>query len=361
VKNSTFASSSGLQTDKGQTLMSTQKIVNPNDLAHFSDKKLEKALTRARSISWNNFGKKIRFYAPSFIHYRTSHFHSSPTAFPTISITGSSCALKCKHCGGKVLNTMISAPTPEELINVCLSLKEKGALGCLVSGGCLPDGSIPFDKFIDAIAKVKQDTGLTVIVHTGVIDVSTATRLRKAGVDAALIDVIGSDETICEIFQLNVKVDDYRSSLEALRKAGIPTVPHVLVGLHYGKIKGEFQVLKIISEYAPSAVIVIALMPIHGTPMEKVNPPTPEDIAKVLVTARLMMPRIPVALGCMRPKGDHRIRTDALAVEAGVNAIAFPTEEAIHLAESIGLEITFSSLCCSQVFDDVKREVSAEV
>jgi uncharacterized radical SAM superfamily protein len=341
--------------------MTTQKIGDHNDLAHANDEELKKSLSTARSISWKNFGKKIRFYAPSFIHYKTSHFHSVPDAFPTVSITGSSCALKCQHCGGKVLNTMISAPTPEELVNVCVGLQEKGALGCLISGGCLPDGSIPFNKFIDAIARVKQGTGLTVIVHTGVIDLSTATRLRKAGIDAALIDVIGSDETIREIYQLDVKVDDYRSSLEALRKVGIPTVPHVLVGLHYGKIKGEFQALKIISEYTPSAVIIIALMPIRGTPMENLDPPTPENITNVLITARLMMPKTPIVLGCMRPKGEHRIRTDALALEAGVNAIAFPTEEAIHLAESMGLEITFSSLCCSQVFDDIKREVSTEV
>jgi uncharacterized radical SAM superfamily protein len=341
--------------------MTAQKIGDHNDLPHTNDEELRKSLSTARSISRKNFGKKIRFYAPSFIHYENSYFRSSPTAFPTISITGSSCALKCKHCGGKVLNTMISAPTPEDLVNVCLSLKGKGALGCLISGGCLPDGSIPFNKFIDAIAKVKRDTGLTVIVHTGVIDLPTARKLRKAGVDAALIDVIGSDETIHEIYQLNVKVDDYRGSLEALHKVGIPTVPHVLVGLHYGKIRGEFQALKIISEYAPSAVIIIALMPIHDTPMENVNPPMPEDIAKVLMTARLMMPKTPIVLGCMRPKGEHRIRTDALAVEAGVNAIAFPTEEAIHLAESMDLEIAFSSLCCSQVFDDIKREASTEV
>ena len=94
-------------------------------------------------------------------------------------------------------------------------------------------------------------------------------------------------------------------------------------------------------------------MPIRGTPMEKVNPPTPEDIAKVLVTARLMMPQTPIVLGCMRPKGEHRTKTDTLAVEAGVNAIAFPAEEATHLAESMGLEITFSSLCCSQIFEDI--------
>jgi uncharacterized radical SAM superfamily protein len=127
----------------------------------------------------------------------------------------------------------------------------------------------------------------------------------------------------------------------------------MLVGLHYGKLKGEFQALKMISNYSPSAIIMIAFMPIHGTPMEKVKPPDPEDIAKVLLTAKLMMPEMPIALGCMRPKGKHRTMTDTLAVKAGVDAIAFPDEEAIQLAESLGLEISFSPICCSQIFTDL--------
>jgi uncharacterized radical SAM superfamily protein len=65
------------------------------------------------------------------------------------------------------------------------------------------------------------------------------------------------------------------------------------------------------------------------------------------------MPDIPLVLGCMRPKDENRIKTDVLAVKAGVNAIAFPSEEAIKLAKSMNLKITFSSLCCSQIFSDV--------
>ena len=301
-----------------------------------------------------NSSKKIRFYAPSFIYYKTGYFCSSPTAFPSISITGSSCALKCKHCDGKVLNTMFPVLTPKGLFNLCVKLKNEGAIGCLISGGCLPDGSVPLDKFVDAIAKVKSELGLTIAAHTGVIDFSTARRLKGAGVDAALIDIIGSDETIREVYQLKVSVEDFEKSLRALHESGIPFVPHVLVGLHYGKLRGELQALKMISKYSPSAVIIIAFMPIRGTPMEKVDPPEPEDIAKVLVTARFMMPQTPIVLGCMRPKGKHRTRTDTLAVEAGVNAIAFPAKEAIQLAKLMGLEITFSSLCCSQIFEDIK-------
>jgi uncharacterized radical SAM superfamily protein len=125
--------------------------------------------------------------------------------------------------------------------------------------------------------------------------------------------------------------------------------------LHYGKLKGEFEALEMISHYSPSAVIVIALMPIHGTTMETATPPKPLDIAKVLVASRLMLPETPLVLGCMRPKGKQKTETDLMAVKAGANAIAFPAEQAIKLAESMQIETSFSSLCCSQIFDDLKR------
>jgi len=319
--------------------------------------RLEESLKTARGITYQSFGKKIRFYAPSFMYYKTNYFCSPPSAFPSISVTGSFCALRCKHCDGKVLNTMLPARTPEQLINVCKQIKENSGVGCLISGGCLPDGSVPLDKFVDAIAQVKRDFGLTVVVHTGVIDVSLAKRLKEARVDAALIDIIGSDETIRKIYQLNVTVADYERSLRALSESGLSLVPHVLVGLHYGRLVGEFEALQMISKHSPSAVIVIALMPIRGTSMEGSAPPEPEDIARVLVTARLMMPKTPLVLGCMRPRGSHRAQTDQLALKAGVNAIAFPHEQAIKCAESMGLEVSFSSLCCSQIFEDIKHGI----
>ena len=297
--------------------------------------------------------RKICFYAPSFMYYKTSYYSSSPNDFPTISVTGKRCALQCKHCGGKVLETMYPATTPKALFELCAKLKHDGALGCLISGGCLPDGSVPLKAFVGAIEKIKRELGLTVFVHTGIIDYETAKRLKKSGVDSALIDVIGFDETIKEIYNLKVTVRDYENSLRALDKAGLVFVPHVIVGLHHGELKGELKALEIISQTSPSALVVIAFMPIHGTGMEMAKPPKPLAIAKVILLARKMFPKTPLVLGCMRPKGKHRVETDILAIKAGVNALAFPTEEAIRFAETRGYEIVFSSFCCSQVYSDV--------
>jgi uncharacterized radical SAM superfamily protein len=252
---------------------------------------------------------------------------------------------------------MYPAVSGKALVELCRDLTSKGAKGCLISGGCSYDGSVPLGKFVDAIAEIKRDLGLTVLVHTGVVSIELAEELSRASVDAALIDIIGSDETIREIYNLDVTVEDFKKSLMALQDAHIPTVPHVLVGLHYGKIKGEIEALKIISNYSPSALIIIAFMPIRGTSMEDVSPPSPLEIGKILLAARFMMPSTPIALGCMRPTGSHRELTDVLAVRSGVNAIAFATEEAVNLAISLGYDISFSSQCCSQIFEDLRGNV----
>jgi uncharacterized radical SAM superfamily protein len=55
----------------------------------------------------------------------------------------------------------------------------------------------------------------------------------------------------------------------------------------------------------------------------------------------------------MRPKGLHRVETDIMAVRAGVDAIAFPTEEAVKFAQQRGRTAAFSPLCCSQTYADL--------
>jgi len=215
---------------------------------------------------------------------------------------------------------------------------------------------VPLNKFANAIAQIKKNLDLITVVHTGVIDRESAESLKKAEVDAALIDVIGDDDTIREIYRLNAKVADYEQSLANLSAVGIHIVPHVLVGLHYGELKGELRALEMIRKHEPSALIIISFMPIHGTEMEKVSPTRPMDVGKVILTARLMMPKTPLVLGCMRAKDRHKTDTEKLALRAGVNAMAFPSEATIKLAEQMGYQVSFSSTCCSQIYADITHD-----
>ena len=300
--------------------------------------------------------KEIRFYAPSFTYYKTKQFCPSTTDFPTISITGNTCNLNCKHCGGKVLETMHPARTPNELFLLGSRLTQNGARGVLISGGCQPDGSVPLDKFINVLGSLKRELGLTIFVHTGLINRQTATALKQQGIDVALIDIIGSSETIKKIYNLKTEIQDYTNSLKALQDAKLPFVPHVIVGLNDGKLDGEFEALQMIKKFKPSAIVIIAFMPIHGTKMANTTPPKPLDIAKVIATARKMFTKTPIILGCMRPKGKSRSETDLLALKAGVDGIAFPSETAIEYAKENGLIKFFSSYCCAQIFMDLQKK-----
>ncbi|PIU58625.1 radical SAM protein, partial [Candidatus Bathyarchaeota archaeon CG07_land_8_20_14_0_80_47_9] len=138
-----------------------RKILDARD-----EEELEESLQKTQELRQIRFDKKIHFYAPSFMYYKTRYYCSSAMDFPTISVTGKGCGLKCKHCGGRVLETMYPAETPEKLFELCAQLKRNGALGCLISGGCLPDGTVPLAGFVEAIGKVKRELGLTVFVHT---------------------------------------------------------------------------------------------------------------------------------------------------------------------------------------------------
>jgi uncharacterized radical SAM superfamily protein len=315
---------------------------------------LQPLFDEAFRISRSNFSNLIHFYVPGMVHFDTPFFKSTGShGFPSISVTGKGCQLNCEHCHKKLLDTMIPAATPQGLYDVCVEIKEKGGKGCLISGGALKDGSVPLMDFVPIIKRIKQNLGLKVVVHTGLIYPALAKALAEANIDAAMLDVIGSKDTIKEVYHLNCDTDSFDRSLSLLEQQNIPTVPHIVVGIHFGKLKGEKEALAIILKHHPAAVVVVALMPLSGAPMEHVAPPSPQEIARVALAARLLMPTTPLLLGCARPRGEHKIETDILGIKAGVNGIAYPSEEVCDFAKSLGLEFKFAQQCCSLLWQDI--------
>lgn len=301
---------------------------------------LNKLINRAREVSWQEFGKQITFYHPGMFRY-----NGRWGKYPAISITGKCCELQCDHCKGKLLEPMIFATTPEELIRKCIKLKDNGNIGCLITGGSLKNGTLPWDNFIPAIKIVKETTNLFISIHSGIIGLKTAKRMKDAGIDQALIDVIGNNETFKKVYHVNFGIRQIEESLGALRNAGISIIPHIVVGLDYGRIKGEYNAIEIIKRYDPEAVVIVSLMPLSGTPMENTLPPSPQDVARIIATTRIDMPDVPISLGCARKRNDSEI--DVLAIDCGVNRMAIPSDEAIKRAKEYGLNIEWKKTCCS--------------
>ncbi len=304
--------------------------------------------TRAFEESRRKFSNKIAFHMPGMVHYETEFYEATdPLRFPSLSITGPQCSLNCEHCNAHLLETMIPTTTPEKLWETLLEIDRAGGKGCLISGGSTPKGNTPLMKYIPTLKRAKKELDLDIVVHTGVVYPEIASALASVGIDGAMLDIIGSEETLKDIYHLDMSVDVFEESLTLLEENGIPIMPHIVVGLHYGQLKGEDEAIRMISRHKSDSVIVVAFKPLDGTPMESTTPASPLDIARVILASRLAMPDRPTILGCARPHGEHRRETDRLAIDAGVSAIAYPTEAGYNYALERGLNIIMSEECCS--------------
>jgi len=214
-------------------------------------------------------------------------------------------------------------------------------------------GRLPWDTFLPAVKEVKETTGLYVSVHSGLVDAGTARGLARAGVDQALIDVVGSDDTYRRIYHVPFGVDRISISMGHLRDAGLAVAPHIVCGLHYGNILAERDAVRAISRFDPEQVVVVSYMRIPGTGCDRFRLPRAEEVAGVIAEARLSMPEARVSLGCARERGNTRI--EELAVDAGVNRMALPSEEAVARARYYGLRVRYQRTCCS-----VSRDLSSE-
>ena len=296
---------------------------------------------QAWKIAREEFGNGFTFYLPGMM--RCGNMRG---LYPAISITGNNCQLMCEHCKGRLLMPMIQISSPEILVQKCLNLAHSGRVGVLLSGGSDKKGRLPWEKFFSAIAKIKSETGLFLSVHSGFVSNSQAVGLKDAGVDQALIDVIGDDETAREIYHLD-GLNNVITSLDNLFRAGIEVIPHIVSGLMYGKMQGEYEALEIIKDYNPDAIVIVVLTPLKGTPMSDVSSPSPIEIGRLIVRARLIMPGMHISLGCERPRNTEGQLMEELAMFAGATRMAIWSEKTIKTAVNLGLKPFFQRTCCS--------------
>ena len=301
----------------------------------------------------NNAVRNVYFYAPTIKRYETDEYvNKRYPFFVPVSVTGTKCRLRCDHCRGIILESMYQAEDPESLYKLALKLKERGCKGLLVSGGAGEDGSVPLTNFAPTMARLKRELGFKMAVHTGLVDEEMADALSEACIDSAMVDIIGSDDTIREVYHLKASVADYENSLKNLVDRGVKVAPHVVVGLHYGRILGEYTALEIISRYDIAALVLVVLTPMCNTPMVDVVPPSIEDMRSIFTAARSLFPSTPILLGCARPGGKFRLQLDKMALDMGINGIAYPAEGVVKYASEKGLNPVFSEYCCSFIFEE---------
>jgi uncharacterized radical SAM superfamily protein len=293
--------------------------------------------------------RMVRFSTPTFKEYESTELQScGANSFPAFSITAGGCALMCDHCEARILEPMIPAVKPEILDRKVREMVETDNLqGFLLSGGSNKRNEVRYGRFYPVIEKLKRDfPQLRIAIHTALTDVQGARDMESAGVDIAMLDVIGAEETIREVYHLDRPVDDFEATLEAICSTSMQVSPHIVIGLHYGRILGEENALDIIARHRTHALVLVVIMPFYAKPGTFVTPDT-TDVGRFFKSARERLPDRQVLLGCARPPGMHKRVTDAYAVMAGLDGIAFPADGAVAVAGAIGRPFHQAHACCS--------------
>ena len=305
--------------------------------------------------------RPIRFATPTFREYESSELSGcGKNSFPAFSITAGACALDCDHCKAKILEPMIPATSPEMLDRKVRDLVLLQDLqGFLLSGGSNKRNEIKYERFYPVVEKLKHDfPHLKIAIHSALTDEARAKAMESAGVDTAMMDVIGSEETIREVYHLGRPVEDFEAALAALTATRMEVVPHIVIGLHYGRILGEPRALDIVSRYPVHSLVLVVIMPFYAAPGTFITPET-ADVGRIFLEARRRIPARDVLLGCARPPGMHKRVTDAYAVMAGLDGIAFPAAGAVAVAEMMGRPAQQQHACCSmKVGGSLKPAVS---
>jgi uncharacterized radical SAM superfamily protein len=310
---------------------------------------VRQVMEKAFALRREHFPDEITFHAPGLRRYKTAEYPDQDhRSFVSISLTGAECALACDHCNMNILKGMTPLPRfGGSLFELCYELASQGAAGVLISGGSNKKGRVPLLKHIPDLIRVRRELGLTIRIHPGIPDEETVAGLAEVGLDGAMMDIIGDNDTIRDVYHLTeTTIDDYERALALLERYNVPSIPHIILGLHYGQMRGEHKALEIIARHRHQAVVLVILMPLSGTQMVHVTPPPVKEIIQFFVHARMTLPASPLMLGCARPVGYSKLQTDRAAVDAGFNGIAYPAQGIITYAQQRGLQPKLINACC---------------
>jgi len=179
--------------------------------------------------------RPIRFSTPTFKEYSSTELSGcNKNSFPAFSVTAAACGLNCDHCQKKILEPMIPATRPEVLDQKVRYLIETENLnGFLLSGGSNKKNEINYSRYLPVVEKLKQDfPRLKVAIHSALMGEKRAKEMESAGVDTVMMDVIGAQETINEVYNLDRPVEDFEATLAALCTTSMEVTPHIVIGLH---------------------------------------------------------------------------------------------------------------------------------
>jgi len=304
--------------------------------------------------------KVLTFAVPGGKVYINDYYTNSPGSFLNISITGQDCQLMCRHCRKELLKGMSAAGDSKKLVGLVekhirrakndLKKTGNGSLkGMLISGGFDAEGKLPVNNILSGVSELKSKYPfLTIYIHAGFLDEDEAAALKSSGVDAVLVNLIGSQKAIREVYNLKDRTySDYLYTIKLLKGHGLKVSPHIIIGLEDGKLSDEFRTVKDALALEVDSLVFVVLKKASGTG-DFISSKVPHDeIIRLVKYARELSPDVLLSFGCAKPPGGSRHLLEIGLIKAGIDSMAFPAEKTIRFAVENKIAHTFVEKCCA--------------
>ena len=325
-----------------------QPIRHPNDVhdrnANYIDEDVRSMAGVSASVRHNWTKAEIaEIYTLPFheLMYRASTVHrmywdpSEVQQCTLLSIKTGGCTEDCSYCSQSTRHKTFVKPTPtmkvQEVLEAAKRAKEAGSTRFCMGAAWreLGNKKNAFNDILDMVKGVNA-MGLEVCCTLGMLNAEQARQLKDAGLTAYNHNLDTSPEHYPNVITTR-KYEDRLQTIANVRDAGISVCCGGILGLGEKETDrvGLLHVLATLPEH-PESVPINALVAVEGTPLGDANADENVesdgiadvdafDMARMIATARIVMPRTMVRLSAGRLSFSEA--EQFLMFQAGANSI----------------------------------------
>ncbi|HET9523720.1 MAG TPA: biotin synthase BioB [Terrimicrobiaceae bacterium] len=243
-----------------------------------------------------------------------------------LSVKTGGCSEDCAYCAQSArYNTGLSRErlmTVDEVLPHAARAKENGStrfcMGAAWKG--IRDGDRKFDQMLETIRAVSK-LGMEVCVTLGQLSDIEAHKLKEAGVTAYNHNIDTSPEHYPKIITTHTFVDRL-NTIAAVQRAGMSVCCGGIIGMGETE-QDRLRMLEVLCSFdpAPESVPINCLVPMPGTPLEHCDPVDTFELARLIATTRIALPKAKVRLSAGRNRLSREAQ--ALCYFAGANSIFY--------------------------------------
>ncbi|CAJ1960873.1 unnamed protein product [Cylindrotheca closterium] len=244
-----------------------------------------------------------------------------------LSIKTGGCTEDCSYCSQSTRHKTFVKPTPtmkvQEVLQAAQRAKDAGSTRFCMGAAWreLGNKKNAFNHILEMVRGVNS-MGLEVCCTLGMLNAEQAKQLKDAGLSAYNHNLDTSPEHYPKVITTR-SYEDRLNTIANVRAAGISVCSGGILGLGEQEIDrvGLLHVLATLDEH-PESVPINALVSVEGTPLgddEDIDRVDAFNMARMIATARIVMPRTMVRLSAGRMTFSHA--EQYLMFQAGANSI----------------------------------------